>query len=117
MVGGGSFIGPALGSSCRQARPPVTVRRQANDAMVYWLHVTGTFLMRFVPVGIAYRLVGALTPAFMELFARGYLRRATDNMRQVLGPQASGREARRVTKAAFANYARYMVDLVRMPNL
>ncbi len=85
--------------------------------MVYWAHVVGTFLMRFVPVGVAYRLVGALTPAFMELFARGYLRRATDNMRQVLGPQASTRDAKRVTRAAFANYARYMVDLVRMPNL
>ena len=24
--------------------------------MVYWFHVIGTFLMRFVPVGVAYRL-------------------------------------------------------------
>jgi KDO2-lipid IV(A) lauroyltransferase len=38
-------------------------------------------------------------------------------MRQVLGPRADPREARRVTRAAFANYARYMVDLVRMPHL
>ena len=85
--------------------------------MIYWLHVVGTFLMRFVPVRVAYRVVGALTPAFMELFARGYLLRATDNMRQVLGPQATYREARRITRAAFANYARYMVDLVRLPHL
>jgi KDO2-lipid IV(A) lauroyltransferase len=85
--------------------------------MIYWVHVIGSFLMKYVPVGVAYRLVGAVTPAFMELFARGYLRRATDNMRQVLGPKASYRDAQRLTKAAFANYARYLVDLVRLPHL
>ncbi len=85
--------------------------------MLYWFHVAGTFLMRFIPVGIAYRLVGGATPLVLQVFARGHLRRATDNMRQVLGPQADPREAARVTRAAFANYARYMVDLVRLPHL
>jgi len=85
--------------------------------MLYWFHVTGTFLMRFVPVGVAYHLVGGATPLVLQIFARGHLRRATDNMRQVLGPQADPREAARVTRAAFANYARYMVDLVRLPHL
>jgi KDO2-lipid IV(A) lauroyltransferase len=85
--------------------------------MLYWFHVLGTFLMRFVPVAVAYRLVGALTPLALSLFARGHLRRATDNMRQVLGPHAEPREAARLTRAAFANYARYMVDLVRLPHL
>jgi KDO2-lipid IV(A) lauroyltransferase len=85
--------------------------------MVYWSHVIGTFLMRYVPVGIAYRLVSLGTPLVMLVFARGYLRRATDNMRQVLGPHADPSEARRLTRAAFANYARYMVDLVRLPHV
>jgi phosphatidylinositol dimannoside acyltransferase len=85
--------------------------------MIYWFHLAGTFLMRFVPVGIAYRLAAWLTPLVLALFARGYLRRATDNMRQVLGPQADPREAARLTRAAFANYARYMIDLVRLPHL
>jgi KDO2-lipid IV(A) lauroyltransferase len=85
--------------------------------MIYWLHVGGTFLMRFVPVTVAYRLAGVCTPLILQFFARGHLKRATDNMRQVLGPHADPREARRVTLAAFANYARYMVDLVRLPNL
>jgi KDO2-lipid IV(A) lauroyltransferase len=73
--------------------------------------------MRFVPVTLAYRLAGALTPILMELFGRGYLRRATDNMRQILGPHVDPREAKRLTRAAFANYARYMVDLVRLPHV
>jgi KDO2-lipid IV(A) lauroyltransferase len=84
--------------------------------VIFWLHVVATFLMRFVPVRLAYRLVGWGTPVFL-LFAREYLERATANMRQVLGPQADLREARRVTRAAFANYARYMVDLVRLPHI
>ena len=85
--------------------------------MIYWFHVVGTFLMRFVPVAIAYRLAAWGTPLVLQVFARGHLRRATDNMRQVLGPHADPREARRLTRAAFANYARYMVDLVRLPHL
>jgi KDO2-lipid IV(A) lauroyltransferase len=85
--------------------------------MIYWAHVVGTFLMRFVPVALAYRLVAWLTPVWLQLFARGHLRRATDNMRQVLGPHADPREARQLTNRAFANYARYMVDLVRMPHV
>jgi KDO2-lipid IV(A) lauroyltransferase len=85
--------------------------------MIYWLHIAGTFLMRFVPVSVAYRLVGWGTPLVLEVFARGHLLRATDNMRQVLGPYAAPGDARRLTRAAFANYARYMVDLVRLPHL
>src|ERR1700716_27180 len=85
--------------------------------MIYWLHVASTFLMRFLPVAVAYRLVGWGTPLVLQVFARGHLHRATANMRQVLGPEADPREAGRITRAAFANYARYMVDLVRMPHL
>jgi KDO2-lipid IV(A) lauroyltransferase len=85
--------------------------------MIYWFHVTGTFVMRFVPVSVAYQVVAWLTPIGLQLFGRGYLRRATDNMRQVLGPQADPRDAARLTRLAFANYARYMVDLVRLPNV
>jgi phosphatidylinositol dimannoside acyltransferase len=85
--------------------------------MVYWSHVIGTFLMRFVPVGVAYRLAGWLTPLILAVFGRGYLIRATENMRQVLGPEVDSREANRITRAAFANYARYMIDLVRLPHL
>src|SRR5215472_16073833 len=85
--------------------------------MVYWSHVIGSFLMGFVNVQVAYRLVTWGTPLVMQTFARGHLNRATANMRQILGPQADPREAKRLTRAAFANYARYMVDLVRLPHI
>ncbi len=85
--------------------------------MIYWVHVAATQLMRFVPVRLVYRLVGWATPLALLMFARGHLKRATDNMRQVLGPHVDARETRRMTRAAFANYARYMVDVVRLPHL
>src|SRR5438477_7322328 len=85
--------------------------------MLYWFHVVGTFLMRFVPVAIAYRLAAWGTPLVLQVFARGHLRRATDNMRQVLGPEADPKEALRLTRKAFVNYGRYMVDLVRLPHV
>src|ERR671934_1857928 len=81
------------------------------------MHVIATFLMGFVPVRLAHRLVGFLAPLVVSLVARDYVSRASDNMRQVLGPSADPREARRLTRAAFANYARYMVDLVRLPHI
>jgi lauroyl/myristoyl acyltransferase len=85
--------------------------------MIYWGHVVGEFLMRFVPLALAYRLVAVLTPLWLSLFARGHVRRATDNMRQVLGPTSDPKEAQRLTRRVFANYARYLVDLVRMPHV
>src|SRR5262249_45518372 len=85
--------------------------------MLYYVHVAATALMRVVPVGVAYRVVGWLTPVYLQLCARGHLERATANMRQVLGPHVAVPDARRITRAAFANYARYMVDLVRLPHL
>ncbi len=84
---------------------------------MYWAHVVASFVMRFVPVRLAYRLVGFATPLVLQVFARGHLERATSNMQQVLGPEVGHNEARRITRAAFANYARYMVDLVRLPHL
>lgn len=85
--------------------------------VIYWSHVTATFLMRYVPVRLAYQLVERGTPLVMALFARGHFRRAASNMRQVLGPATPDREVRRMTRSAFINYARYMVDLVRLPHL
>jgi lauroyl/myristoyl acyltransferase len=85
--------------------------------MIYWVHIAATLVMRVVPVRVVYRLVGWATPLALLMFARGHVRRATDNMRQVLGPHVDACEARRVTRAAFVNYARYMVDLVRLPHL
>ena len=73
--------------------------------MIYWLHVAGT-LSDALPAR-RHRL-----PAWRHGPHRWCCRssraaicnRATDNMRQVLGPHADPREARRLTRAAFVNY-------------
>ena len=84
--------------------------------MIVWAHIGGAFLMRFVPLRLAYRLVGVVTPLAL-LLAPGHFRRARANMAQVLGPAAPPGLITRLTVAAFANYARYMVDLVHLPNV
>lgn len=82
--------------------------------LITWAHIVGSLLIRHVPPDVAHRLVGWFTPLVL-IFARPYVDRATDNMRQVLGPDARAKDARRLARLAFANYARYMVDLLRMP--
>ncbi len=72
--------------------------------------------MRFVPVWLAHGLVSWGTPMVL-FFARGYFRRAASNMQQILGPAADPAEVKRLTRAAFVNYAKYMVDLVRLPSV
>lgn len=84
--------------------------------MIVWFHTVATFLMRFVPVRLAHRVVAWATPLVLP-FAPGHVKRATANMRQVLGPGVPLREVRRVTRRAFANYACYMVDLVRLASM
>lgn len=69
--------------------------------------------MRYIPVEVAHAVVGWGTPLAL-VFAPRHVQNAMANMRQVLGPSADPRQVRRVTLAAFKNYARYMVDLVRL---
>jgi lauroyl/myristoyl acyltransferase len=83
----------------------------------YWAHVVGSWLMRFVPVRFVYWMLGWATPLFLAFFARAHFERAAANMRQVVGPHASDKHIRRLTRSAFTNYARYMVDLLRLPYL
>lgn len=85
-----------------------------RSAVIVWAYVIATYLLRVVPVHVAHRLVAFFTPPAL-LFAPGHLRRALENMRQVLGPDCPPREVWKLTLAAFANYGRYMVDLVHLP--
>jgi KDO2-lipid IV(A) lauroyltransferase len=89
--------------------------KRASPPLIVWMHVAATFLMRYVPVEIAHALVGWVTPLAL-VFAPRHVRHAMANMSQVLGPSAEPGQVRRLTLAAFKNYARYMVDLVRLAN-
>jgi lauroyl/myristoyl acyltransferase len=90
--------------------------KRASPPLIVWMHVAATLLMRYVPVEVAHAVVGWMTPLAL-VFAPRHVRHAMANMRQVLGPSADPGQVRRVTLAAFTNYARYMVDLVRLASV
>ena len=95
---------------------PAAWQQRSSPPMIVWMHIAATFLMRFVPVRLAHAVVGWFTPIGL-LFAPGHVRHASANMRQILGPHADPRQVKRLTRAAFVNYARYMVDLVRLASV
>lgn len=82
---------------------------------MYWLHVISSALLRFVPVRIAYAIVELLAPIVGPFWGRHY-RSALANMRRVLGPRPDPLEVRRHVRGVFRNYAKYMVELLRLPH-
>src|SRR5213082_2707883 len=98
--------------------------------MVYWVHVISSWLLRFVPARLAYALVDCFAPLCSPLWGNQY-RQALVNMQRVLGPRPDPLEVRRQERVlgprpdplevrrqvrnVFRNYAKYMVDLLRLP--
>jgi lauroyl/myristoyl acyltransferase len=86
----------------------------SRTVMLYWIHVISSWLLRFVPARLAYAIVGWLAPLFSRFWGQQY-RQALANMERVLGPRPDELEVRRQVRNVFRNYARYMVDLLRLP--
>jgi phosphatidylinositol dimannoside acyltransferase len=84
--------------------------------MVYWVHVISSWLARFVPARLAYAIVGLCAPVFSLFWASQY-RQALVNMERVLGPRPDPLEVRRQVRNVFRNYAKYMLDLIRLPRV
>jgi phosphatidylinositol dimannoside acyltransferase len=84
--------------------------------MVYWVHVISSWLARFVPVRLAYATVDLFAP-LLGLFWASQYRQALVNMQRVLGPRPDPLEVRRQVRNVFRNYAKYMLDLVRLPRV
>ena len=79
--------------------------------MIYWLHLAGRRLAAVLPLGVSYGLAEAggwvvywLWPAKRH--------NAVANLRQVLGPEAF--LAGRLARAAFRNYGKYIIDMLRL---
>src|ERR671930_648528 len=81
---------------------------------MYWVHLLSSGLLRIVPGRPAYAVVDLLAPIVSRLWGRQY-RHAQANMERVLGPRPDPLEVRRQVRNVFRNYARYMVDLLRLP--
>ena len=82
--------------------------------MIYWIHLISSLLLRVVPTRLAYSIVALFAPLFSPMWVRQY-RHALQNMERVLGPRPDPGEVRRHVRNVFRNYAKYMVDLVRLP--
>jgi KDO2-lipid IV(A) lauroyltransferase len=80
-----------------------------------WGHILGSAIIRWLPRTWWYRLADLLVPLAL-LGWPGHVGRATTNLRRVLGPDATEAELQRRTRAIFRNYARYMIDLLWLPN-
>lgn len=76
----------------------------------------GTWLMSRLPVAVARSIVSFLLQASFFLVPRKR-RYVNDNFAHILGRPASSLEVRRKAYAAYRSYARYVVELMRLPRL
>jgi lauroyl/myristoyl acyltransferase len=79
--------------------------------MIYWLHLAGRRVAAVLPLGVSYGLAEAGGWAVYWLWP-AKRRNAVANLRQVLGPDAH--RAGRLARAAFRNYGKYAIDMLRL---
>ncbi|MBI4494800.1 MAG: lysophospholipid acyltransferase family protein [Chloroflexi bacterium] len=82
--------------------------------MIYWVHLVCSFLVRVLPPGQVCTLLDLCAPLVAWLWP-AHRRRAERNLERVLGPDADRLLVRKTVHNVFRNYARYMLDLVRLP--
>ena len=80
--------------------------------IVYWLVLCLLFLTQHLPLGFSYWLAGIVGDLVYVFWSRGR-RNVHDNMRHVLGPDATDREIRDTARRSFRNYLRLLVDFAR----
>lgn len=83
--------------------------------MIYWLWCLGLALVRLVPRRVAYAAAGPVADVGW-LFMPVQRRNTIENMTHIVGPR-SPRRARALARRSFHNYARYVVDFMRHPEV
>ena len=102
----------ALGAPvARTGRGP----RPVEKAAIY-AYRTGAWLMGRLPVPVARGIVSLVLQASFVLWPKKR-RYVNDNFGHVLGRPATSLEVRRKAFAAYRSYARYVVELMRLPRL
>jgi KDO2-lipid IV(A) lauroyltransferase len=89
--------------------------RPFEKAAIY-AYRAGMWLMSRIPAPVARAIVSVLLQASFVLWPQKR-RYANDNFAHVLGRPASSLEVRRKALAAYRAYARYVVELMRLPRL
>jgi lauroyl/myristoyl acyltransferase len=82
----------------------------------YLLLLSCARLLGRLPIRVLY-LLAAVAATLTYAFAGGLRQNVWDNMRHVMGPNASKKELRRAARRVFGNWARSYADLVHLPHL
>ncbi|MBI2952878.1 MAG: lysophospholipid acyltransferase family protein [Chloroflexi bacterium] len=84
--------------------------------LTYWIIVSLSFLAHVLPLRISYAITVALS--YVIYICWPALRKCVmANMRQVLGDDADEATVRALTRSAYRNYFKYLVDFLRFPHL
>ncbi len=84
------------------------------DASRYWAVRVASALLSVIPVRLSYALAGAIGAAYC--FVRpSHSRWAADNLARVLNEPKTSPYVRKIARQSFGNYARVLVDFLRLP--
>jgi len=96
---------------------PLKVLRYAKSGvsfLIYGLFLATISPIQRLPLRLAYKLASWAGDLVFLLWPKGR-RNAIENVRHVLGPQATEDQVHRTAKRSFRNYMKVLVDFVRLP--
>jgi len=80
--------------------------------IVYWLVLCLVFLTQHLPLSLCYRIASIVGDLVYVFWPPGRSN-VIDNMRHVLGPEATEKEIRATARRSFRNYLKLLVDFAR----
>jgi len=84
--------------------------------MIYWLHRLGAPIARLTPLWLSYPIASLFGFIAFYVWPRGR-QNAIANMARVLDVPPTSGEPRRLARRAFSNYAKYMLDMLRLTGI
>ncbi len=84
--------------------------------MIYWLHRIGAPVARILPLWLSYGIASLVAPIVYVLW-RDKRENTIENLVHVLGTDTDPRDVRRHARRVFVNYAKYLVDMLRLTGL
>ena len=90
--------------------------RAVRESWLYWLVRSASALLAILPVRFSYALAGAIGEAYCVL-RPSHSRWAAFNLARVLNEPETSPVVRKVARQTFGNYARVLVDFLRLPYL
>lgn len=96
---------------------PLKALRYAKSGvslLIYGLFLAAISPIQRLPLRLAYKLASWAGDLVFLLWPKGR-RNAIENVRHVLGPQATEDQVRRTAKRSFRNYMKVLVDFLRLP--